>query len=229
MAPFCLLFDLDGTLIDSDPVHFAAFNEVLAEHGRSIDLETYRMKIMGAANPTIAATLFPDKTEEEGLAIVDRKEALFRERVSELEPTHGIEALIEWSDRNGVLRAIVTNAPRANAEQMLEGSGLKRHFSTIVIGVELERGKPDPLPYETGLKLLGGSASHAMAFEDSLSGVKSASGAGLTTVGLRTSLDDDHLKGAGADLVVSDFRDPELLSRLEVQLSVARGAEGAMA
>jgi beta-phosphoglucomutase-like phosphatase (HAD superfamily) len=89
----------------------------------------------------------------------------------------------------------------------------------LVIGDELAAGKPDPLPYLTGLQRLGGEAARAVAFEDSLSGIRAASAAGIFTFGMRTALEDDALRGAGASAVIADFSDPALHAHLAERLA----------
>ena len=84
--------------------------------------------------------------------------------------------------------AAVTNAPRLNAEMMLAGLGIAHRFKALVIGDELHHGKPHPLPYLEGLRPLGAEAERSLAFEDSRSGVQSATAAGIATVGMLTSL-----------------------------------------
>ncbi|ABE34207.1 HAD hydrolase, IA, variant 3 family protein [Paraburkholderia xenovorans LB400] len=203
--PFTLLFDLDGTLVNTDEFHFAAYQTLLADFGRSITPEIYRTRIMGAPNDAIMRELFPNEPENRHRQLADRKEELFRSAVKHLEPTRGAIDVFDWAARNDVGVAIVTNAPRQNAELMLNGLGLTECVDLLVIGDELARGKPDPLPYLTGLERLGGTARQAVAFEDSLSGIRSATGAGIYTLGISTGLPPGALRGAGAADVIDDF------------------------
>lgn len=86
--------------------------------------------------------------------------------------------------------------------------------SHLVVGDELARGKTDPLPYLTGLRLTGGAAVGAVAFEDSLSGVRAAVAAGITTIGMLTSLSEQTLREAGAGSVARNFADERLWEAL---------------
>jgi beta-phosphoglucomutase-like phosphatase (HAD superfamily) len=122
--------------------------------------------------------------------------------------------LLAWAEAEGLPVAVVTNAPRENALLLLRGLGWERRFSVLVIGEELERGKPDPLPYLTALARLGAAPCHAVAFEDSLSGVRAAVAAGIAAVGLLTALTEDALRSAGAFAVARDFEDAALLALL---------------
>jgi len=209
-----LLFDLDGTLCDTDHLHFEAYRILLQDFDRTITLEHYKSRIMGQTNDTIMREMFPDHPDRHD-ALADRKEELFRAQVAALAPTRGVAALLDWADAHHVPYAVVTNAPRANAELMLQGLKLDRRIPIVVLGGELERGKPDPLPYQTGLAKLGATAGRALAFEDSLPGIRSASSAGIPTFGLRTGHPDAALLGAGAIAAIDDFTDAGLWQRLE--------------
>ncbi len=109
----------------------------------------------------------------------------------------------------------MTNATRENATLQLGAIGLAERFDTVVIGYELERAKPDPLPYLTGLERLGGHAGRSIAFEDSLSGLAAARGAGLPVVGIATSLPAERLLAEGAALAIRDYHDPRLIPFIE--------------
>ncbi|MCQ8241832.1 HAD family hydrolase [Rhizosaccharibacter radicis] len=220
-----LLFDLDGTVADTDPLHFDAFNAILGEFGRSMTHEEFRTGVSGVSNAAIMRWLFPDLDVARHVELADRKEALFREMAARMQPLAGLEELLALAERRGMPVGVVTNAPRLNAEHMLRSLGLERFLPGIVVGEEIERGKPDPLPYRIGLERLPRPADRALAFEDSVAGVSAASGAGIFTVGIRTSLDDATLRNAGADLTVSDYLDPAfqaLLARIETGEDIVR-------
>lgn len=214
-----LLFDLDGTLTDTDPLHVGAYQTLLGESGRSLSMHDYRTRIMGAPNDAITAFLFPDHPPETHAELIERKEALVRTNMRTLTPTAGLLDLLAWATDKNVPCGVVTNAPRLNAEAMLAGLGLGSRFPVLVIGDELTRAKPDPLPYLIGLERLGATAARAVAFEDSLSGVRAASGAGIFTYGMRGALDETALLGAGASATIADFSDPALRDKLAAMIA----------
>ncbi|ATP28060.1 haloacid dehalogenase [Chromobacterium violaceum] len=227
-ADFSLLFDLDGTLVDTDILHFGAYQTLLADHKRSITMQIYKERIMGAPNDAIMRELFPDLSKDSHRRLAERKEELFRAAIGKLEPTPGALALFEWAEARRVPIAVVTNAPRTNAERMLAGLDLLGRIDALVIGEELPRGKPDPLPYLTGLQRLNGRPERALAFEDSLSGVRAATAAGIHTFGVGAALPAESLRGAGADEVIADFTAAELWRRLDaLELSAAAEESGA--
>ncbi|WP_136476929.1 HAD family phosphatase [Pseudomonas sp. DG56-2] len=205
-----LLFDLDGTLTDTDKLHLQAMQQLLLEEGRVFTEAEFDAHVSGRANADLCRYLFPDRSLAEHQMFADRKEARFRALSPTLQPTAGLLRLLEHAEQTGIGMAVVTNAPRANAVHMLAAMGLGERFAHVLVAEELPRAKPDPLPYLSGLECLNALASHALAFEDSVPGVTAASRAGIFTVGLSTSQTPEALLAAGAQLVVADFDDPRL-------------------
>lgn len=205
-----LLFDLDGTLTDTDKLHLLAMQQLLLEEGRVLTEAEFDAHVSGRANADLCRYLFPERSVAEHQVFADRKEARFRALSPTLQPTAGLIRLLEHAEQTGIGMAVVTNAPRANAVHMLNAMGLGERFKHVLVAEELPRAKPDPLPYLTGLQCLQARASHALAFEDSVPGVTAASRAGIFTVGLSTSQAPEALLAAGAQLVVADFEDPRL-------------------
>ena len=202
-----LLFDLDGTLVDSDGDHLLAFQEVFAPHGIALDRALYVREIMGSPNDAIGARFLPHLPEAARAKVLDAKEAAYRARVGDMSPTPGAVALLDHADAHGLPCAVVTNAPRANAEKVLAALGLAERLKTLVIGPELARAKPDPLPYLTALARVGARPQDALAFEDSLSGLRAAAAAGIAVVGVTTGLPASALIEAGAVFAAPDFTD----------------------
>jgi FMN phosphatase YigB (HAD superfamily) len=124
---------------------------------------------------------------------------------------------------------IVTTSPRTSVEAILNSTNLIEFFDLLVVGDEVQRGKPDPLPYSTALLKLGIGPGEAVAFEDSLTSLASATGAGIPTVGMLASLDERTALLAGAVRTAKDFLDvglrPWLITRRTASpLDVARGS-----
>jgi len=212
LTRIALLFDLDGTLVDSDPLHHAAFADLLAERGRDLTIEEYRSTIMGLHNPDLLARMFPG----EDMSVIDRKEAMFRERLADrVDPLPGIHALLDWAEAQDAGVAVVTNAPRANAAAMLAATSLAHRLPTVILGDECARAKPYPDPYQEAMRRLGVTPSRAVAFEDSRSGLRAARAAGAHVFGIETGLGRDALLAAGAHEAIADFTAPALWAYLE--------------
>nr|WP_255701376.1 HAD-IA family hydrolase [Afifella sp. H1R] len=206
-----LLIDLDGTVMDSDPYHYEAFQKIGEKYGAEIDEEIFRTRISGHTNDEICAELFPHIDTSRHADIADEKEALFRELLERgAEPIAGLPELLSWARKKSWGLALVTNAPIANQQAILAGVGLSDAFDLLISADELPRGKPDPLPYQTAMQRLGVDARHAVAFEDAIPGLTAAVRAGVPTIGLRSSLEEKSLLEAGAALAIRDYHDPRL-------------------
>jgi beta-phosphoglucomutase len=214
-----LLFDLDGTLVDTDAQHLVAFQNVFARHGVAIDKAGYTKHVMGASNAMIADSFLQHLSAAEQRRALDDKEAWFRERADSLHPVKGAAELLDFADAHRLRRAVVTNAPRENADLMLAAIGFAARLPILVVGGELARPKPDPMPYLRGLELTQCGAAQSLAFEDSLSGLRAARGAGLAVVGLTTTLDAATLTQAGAAIAAADFSDARIYDLLRAKMA----------
>jgi HAD superfamily hydrolase (TIGR01509 family) len=207
-----LLFDIDGTLTDTDALHLEAFNEVLGPHGHVFDHARFSNELQGFSNASIAERFLASEPVERQAAILGEKEKTFRTLVAgRIQPLPGLLELLALADRANVPMVAVTNAPRLNAEMLLAGLGIAERFKVLVIGDELAQGKPHPMPYLEGLRAVDAAPETSVAFEDSRSGVRSASSAGIATIGIRTSLSHADMVAAGAVMTAKAFDDPKLL------------------
>lgn len=217
-----LLFDLDGTMANTDPIHYQVWQAVMREFGREIDPVLYQARFSGRLNEEIISDLLPWLTLEENARLADRKEAMFRDRaVNLLKPMPGLMELLDWTDQHHLKKAVVTNAPRANAEFMLNVLGVRDRFALVVLGEELAEGKPAPLPYLTAVAKLEVSPEAAIAFEDSHSGVRSAVSAGVYTIGVASTHPPVELTSLGASFAIADFTDRRLLNWLQEMIAPA--------
>lgn len=220
LAPLeAILFDVDGTLCDSDPLHYQAFREMLQEIGFNggvpITEDFFVENIAGKHNEDIAELLFPDDIPR-GRIFVEDKEAMFRKLASgQLTAVSGLYKLKKWIEDRGLKRAAVTNAPRPNAELMISSLGLSDFFQAVVIGGECEHAKPHPEPYLKGLDLLKASKEHTIIFEDSVSGIKAGVAAGVATIGITTRNPEHQLMEAKPTFLIKSYDDPKLWAALE--------------
>lgn len=204
-----VIFDLDGTLTNSDKVHFQVFQDFFAKHGIELNQSLYKTKVSGRQNADILADFLPDLPKQEAEAFSDRKEATFRQIAKgQIEPLPGLLPLLNQIQTQKLATAVVTNAPSENAAFMLSELNLTSTFKPIIIAEDLPRGKPDPLPYQTALDQLGIAAPEAIVFEDSPSGIRAATRAGIKTIGIATTHSEQDLLALGVDRAIADFTDP---------------------
>jgi HAD superfamily hydrolase (TIGR01509 family) len=220
MGGSALLFDLDGTMLITDPIHRAVFADLMAPRGLTVDEDFYMTHIHGRLNVDFFAEFLPDEPDPQALS--DEKEAEFRRRLPRPFPAMpGVMAVLDKAQAAGRAMAVVTNAKRANAEAMLAAIGARDYFGVIVSGEECAQGKPAPDPYLEAMRLLDAAPERSVAFEDSPSGIRSAHASGAYTVAIRSSLDDAALRDAGADITIQDFTDPALPAILQRLTGVA--------
>ena len=207
-----LLFDIDGTLADTDALHLEAFNQVLGPRGHVFDHARFTRELQGFSNASISERFLADEPPQRQATIIGEKEEAFRKLVAgQIQPVPGLTTLLARADRADIPMVAVTNAPRLNAEMLLSGLGIMDRFKALVIGDELAHGKPHPMPYLEGLRAVSAAPNLSLAFEDSRSGVQSASTAGIATIGIRTSLSHADMVAAGAFMTAGTFDDPELV------------------
>jgi HAD superfamily hydrolase (TIGR01509 family) len=211
-----LLFDLDGTLAETDSLHLPTWVDVLRPYGIEVDEEYYKARISGRSNSKIVEDLLPDLSAEDRRDLAEAKEASFRKHAGELEPLPGLLDFMKEAKDRGFSLALVTNAPEENVEAILLALDLGVFFDELLLSDEVGLVKPDPAPYKAALERLGVGPDEALAFEDSTSGIASAVGASIPTVGIASTQAAETLEEAGAFMVAEDFADPklrELLSR----------------
>ncbi|RZM79786.1 HAD family hydrolase [Leptolyngbya iicbica] len=206
-----VLFDLDGTLANTDPIHIKVWRDILEPEGYTVDDAFFKEHISGRLNEYLIKELLPQLSAAEGAQLVIDKEAKFRElAASELTRMSGFDELYDWIQHHELKTAVVTNAPRANAEFVLNILQLDTAFDYLLIAGELPRSKPDPLPYQTALERFNLAPEDAIVFEDSKTGIQSAVSAQIPTVGVASTHAADVLYGYGASLVIDRFNDQRL-------------------
>lgn len=180
-----VVFDMDGTLFDTEPLFCEAFQDALRKQGGELDDEEYFSNLAGTTNRNIED--YFDQKCPQGL---DRErfrsdwEAHWRLLVSErgLDAAPGISELLETLQVMGVPLAIASSSDRADIDFCLEVSGLRGHFVAIAAGDEVSRSKPDPEIFLLAAERLGRDPGRCVAVEDSNHGVRAALGAGMQVV-----------------------------------------------
>jgi HAD superfamily hydrolase (TIGR01509 family) len=182
-----ILFDFDGVLADSEPVHFECWQEILQTHGLDLDWNTYREHGIGVSDRRLLALLCertdPPFELERLIAEFPHKKELFRARMLERQPfsTEIFELLPELRDYQ---LAVVTSSGQTEVEPVLEKAGLRSFFHATVYGGDVQHHKPAPDPYLLAVERLG--VRNALAVEDSTAGEASARAAGLEVLRVQT-------------------------------------------
>jgi beta-phosphoglucomutase len=202
-----LILDLDGVIVDSNPVHVRVWEEYLRRQGVD-NCASLREKMYGRRNDEIVKDLFGQHlSTQEVFAHGAAKEALYRQTMQAQLAQRLVPGVKSFLERHrGTPTGLASNAEPANVEFVLREAGLRDYFSAIVDGQQVERPKPDPQVYLRAASLLGILPRDCIVFEDSEAGVQSARAAGTRVVALRTT----HACFPQADLVIENFLSPEL-------------------
>jgi len=184
-----LLFDLDGTLIDSMPLHHNAWIEWHARRGLVMGEELSFAKTAGRSNAEILLDLFPQLSVEEHVAMADDKEAIYREFAAKsLALVLGVQAFVEQARAAGLRLAVCTAATVPNMALAFERHGIDDWVDTITSPADGLRGKPHPDIFLEAARRLGIAPEHCVVFEDAPLGVEGARRAGMKAVALTTTL-----------------------------------------
>jgi beta-phosphoglucomutase len=202
-----LLFDMDGVIVDSNPLH----RVVWEEYNRLFGIETtedMQQRMYGKRNDEIVRDFFGHAlTDDEVLRHGAAKEALYRERLLPHIGSSLVPGVREFLERHRDLpAAVATNAETANVNFVLQQADLRRYFQAAVDGSQVLNPKPHPDVYLRAAEELGVSPESCVVFEDSWTGVSAGLAAGMQVVGLSTTHDDLP----GTALVIKDFNDPAL-------------------
>jgi beta-phosphoglucomutase len=181
-----VLWDMDGTLIDSEELHWLSWCEALGREGIRVTREQF-LSSFGQRNASIIPVwLGAESSDERVEKIGNAKEVAYRRLVHE----HGMSALpgvAEWVRRlrdEGWLQAIASSAPRLNVETILEVLGFGDWFQSIVSAEDVQRGKPDPQVFLTAAAQLGVPPERCIVVEDAAAGVEAARRAGMRSIGV---------------------------------------------
>ena len=207
-----VLWDLDGTLVDSEQYHWLAWRDTMAAEGVSLTHPEF-LKTFGLRNDAIIPQWIPVATPERIEAIGVVKEQLYRRLVREggLEPLPGVRHWTGRLAREGWLQAIASSAPRENVDVVLAVIGLGPCFQAIVSAEDVTLGKPDPQVFITAAARLGSAPARSVVVEDAPAGVEAARRAGMPSIGVRR-----NGSPLPANLAVASLADlaPDAFSRL---------------
>jgi HAD superfamily hydrolase (TIGR01509 family) len=183
-----VIFDMDGVLLDSEPLYLRATNAVLAREGRSLSPEE-NARYIGFRYRDMLADLIPRLGLAHGpdYYVRETREIVLELFGGPLEPPPGAVALIDRLEERGVPLAVGSSSGHAWIERILTNLGLRERFPVVVGGDDVARGKPAPDIFLRCAELLGVAPERCAVIEDSANGVLAARRAGMAAIGLRTA------------------------------------------
>jgi beta-phosphoglucomutase family hydrolase len=184
--PKAVLWDMDGTLIDSASVHFQAWKDTLAEADYELDQENFAAYFGRRNDDIIRAYLGARATPERMERISRDKEVRYRAWVRRdgIALLPGVHRWLKRLHADGWRQAIASSAPRLNVEAVLGVAGVAEYFSAIVAAEDVTISKPDPEVYVLAAARLGAPPSRCVVVEDAPAGIEGARRAGMRSVGI---------------------------------------------
>jgi HAD superfamily hydrolase (TIGR01509 family) len=213
-----VLYDLDGLMVDSEALHGQASEQALNKYGHRLEDLSWEMRknfygkrvvdVAGEIVDSLGLPASPEQWAQERLEIFM---GLIEKGLS-LMP--GVEQSLEFFDRRGIRKAVVSSGNRKYVERMLEMTGVGPAFNLVITGDEVSHGKPDPQCFLIGARKLGVQPANSLVLEDAYAGICAAKSAGMKVIGIRNEYNDDY---HGADLVLGSLAeiDDRVLRRLE--------------
>ena len=194
---------MDGVIIDSRQHHLDAWHELARRHGIA-HAPDYFTQTFGLRNAPIIGGLIPDIASERLSELAEEKERLFREAAGgNLEPLPGVRELLAFLDDERVPKAVVTSAPRANLDMIIETLGIGTHFQALVAEEDAQHGKPHPEGFLVAASRLGVGPARCVVIEDAPAGLQAAKSGGMRALGVTTTHPAGDL--GAADLVVASL------------------------
>ncbi|HVA69290.1 MAG TPA: HAD-IA family hydrolase [Candidatus Binataceae bacterium] len=208
-----IIFDLDGTLADTEPLHFEAFAAILADQGITLDRDEYFRRLIGFNDRDCFATILAENGRQAGEprinGLIERKAALYQRMIANRDVLFpGAAGFVRRSAERFPL-VLATGTLRDEAETILRRAGLRELFLDIVAAEDVEHGKPEPDCFIAALGRIGFlmrlrhpiEPAECLVIEDTVFGVQSARRAAMKVLALAQDTGAAELLAAGADLV----------------------------
>src|SRR5207247_1659899 len=205
-----VIFDMDGVLIDSEPLHFAVLSQLLERAGHTLT-RSENEQFIGTTSEAMFSTLIARHRLSGTVAgyIARYDEMVLRVLQRPHAPAPGLTALIARLRALDMRLAVASSSRRPWVEATIRSLGLADAFDVVVTGDDVEHGKPDPAIYLLTAQRLGVLPNRCVAIEDSPNGVQSARSAGMTVLGVRTEY-TAHLHLDGVARTVDSLADLDL-------------------
>jgi beta-phosphoglucomutase len=205
---YAILWDMDGTIIDTTACHFSTWKTVLSQHGYLLDSDVYAANFGRNTRAVLSLFLGFEPEPELMERLIAEKSDLFRELAPiEAQLIPGVEGWLSTAKAYGIPQVIASSGSIENIQTMMSSFNLIDYFHQFVSGADLPA-KPEPDVFLEAARQLNRKPEECLVIEDSLPGVKAAKNAGMTCIAVTTTLPQAEL--SIADRVVDDFTYPLL-------------------
>jgi len=201
-----IIFDMDGTIVDSLPYHYKAWKIFFKEN----KVENFSEKLKdykgGGTLDLLTTVLGNNYSKKELKSMVDDKEIIFRDIYkNNVIPIEGFIQMLESIKSQKILVGLASNAIRKNVKMILNELKIYNDFNSIICGDEVENGKPNPEMFNKTAKRFKLDKKDCLIFEDSIEGLQGAVNSGIDAIGVKSSSSDKILKSAGAKGTIKNY------------------------
>ena len=201
-----IIFDMDGTIVDSLPYHYKAWKIFFKEN----KVENFSEKLKdykgGGTLDLLTTVLGNNYSKKELKSMVDDKEIIFRDIYKDnVIPIEGFIQMLESIKSKKILVGLASNAIRKNVKMILNELKIYNEFNSIICGDEVDNGKPNPEMFNKTVKRFKLDKKDCLIFEDSIEGLQGAVNSGIDAIGVKSSSSDKILKSAGAKGTIKNY------------------------
>lgn len=212
MALEAVIFDMDGTLVDSMPYHHKSWEVFFESQGIHLTKEEFDSIHHGTLFD-IMPRIFGDISHEESYRLGMIKEEAFRELYKhEIRPIDGLIDWLETLKQAGLRIGLGTAADFTNADFTVDAIDIRKYFDTIITSDIVKEGKPSPAVYLKVAEELGVKPENCLVFEDTVSGVQAGIAAGMKVIGITTGMTEAEMQQLPVSAVISDYRSLSIAS-----------------
>ncbi len=199
------IFDLDGVVVDTVPIHFKAWKRMFTEYGRKFTFKDYKEKVDGIPRVDGGRAILNDLSTKELIKATDKKQKYFleylkKEKIPVFKTT---VKLIRELKRKGIKIAIISSSK--NLPYISKRTGINKVIDAEISGNDITKGKPDPQIFLIAAEKIGIHPGSCVVFEDAILGVEAAKRAKMLCIGIDRHSDPERLKKA--DVIVKDLKE----------------------
>lgn len=190
-----VIFDMDGVIVNNHKYHLRAWEEFCTKYGYEFDIKTFSERFFGKTNHEILQKLSNiDISKEESEMLGEEKEKIYRDLyIDVIKPLDGLVPFLQEIKSKGVATAVASSAPLSNINFVLDSLNIRDYFDAIVDASMVEHSKPNPAIYLKAASVLNVESSKCLVFEDSHSGIKAATDAGMHVIAVATTHSKEEL------------------------------------
>jgi beta-phosphoglucomutase family hydrolase len=206
MPQVCVIFDMDGVLADTGPVHFQSWKKLADEIGVEFTKELFEKTFGQKSVPIIRRLVGEDGVDEQLQKWADLKEKYYREMVKDkIKPLEGVIPLIKDLKRHNCKLAVASSGPPENVELLVDSLKLREFFDELITAEDVKKGKPEPDAFLIAAQKLKVNPEDCVVIEDAPVGIEAAKRARMKRIALTTTHPREELQDA--NLILSDLSD----------------------